>query len=82
MVILKYCVILHVLGKDTWKLIFLEFSLKNIHFWGVVILFFVFYGTKLGSGSRLFFFFFFLVAKFLPLGDQKKDFWETNPQSS
>ncbi len=41
---------------------FLEFSLKNIlFFWGMVILFFIFYGTKLGSGSG---FFFFFVAKF------------------
>jgi len=73
------CVILDVLGKDTWKLIFLEFSPKNIHFWCVVF-FFSFFKDKAGVRIRVFFFFFFWQI-FSPLVTKKRTFWKQIPKA-
>jgi hypothetical protein len=58
---------------------FWSFLSKNIHFWGVIILFFIFDGTKLGSGSG--FFFFFSWQNFSHLVTKKGIFLETIPKA-
>jgi hypothetical protein len=63
MVILQHCVILHVLGKDTWMLIFWSFLSKMFIFW-VWFFFFSFLMEHSWGQDQGFFFIIIYVAKF------------------